>query len=120
MEMTFHKGQGYLRKELNQFPMLREYNDTDKQVIAQHLSWSRRANIRLWITSWWGPDRLEDSTTRDLILNHRDLGDHKIALLYETAGRIREDNNFDTVNVESDIEYICQTYFEPSQLLSRQ
>lgn len=108
----FHKGQGYLRKELNQFPMLGEYNDTDKQVIAQHLSWSRRANIRLWITSWWGPDRLEDSTTRDLILNHRDLGDLEIVLLYETAGRIREDNDFDTVNVESDIEYICQTYFD--------
>jgi glycoprotein endo-alpha-1,2-mannosidase len=106
---NFHNGQGYLRKDLNQGPLLGEYNDTDPQVIAQHLSWSRRANIRLWITSWWGPNRLEDNNIRNVILNHRDIGDHKIALMYETSGRIKEG---DTKNVADDIEYICQTYFD--------
>jgi glycoprotein endo-alpha-1,2-mannosidase len=108
----FHGGQGYLRRELNQLPFLGEYNDTDPGIIAKHLSWSRYANIRLWVTSWWGQSRIEDSTTKNIILNHRDLGDHQIALLYETNGRIREANNFSTVNVEEDIEYICKSYFD--------
>jgi hypothetical protein len=108
----FHDGQGYLRKELNQEPTLGEYNDTDPKVIAQHLSWSRQANIQLWITSWWGPNRLEDTNIRDVILTHKDLGDHQVGILYETSGRIREESNFSTSNVESDIEYLCKTYFD--------
>ena len=108
----FHNGQGYLRKELNQGPTLGEYNDTDKEVIAQHLFWSRQANIQLWVTSWWGPNRLEDTNIRDVILGHKDLGDHQVGLFYETSGRIRAENNFSTSNVEGDIEYICKTYFD--------
>lgn len=108
----FHNGQGYLRRELNQGPVLGEYNDTDPKVIAQHLSWSRQANIQLWITSWWGPNRLEDTNIRDVILNHKDLGDHQVGIFYETSGRIPEDRNFSTSNVESDIEYLCKTYFD--------
>jgi glycoprotein endo-alpha-1,2-mannosidase len=108
----FHGGQGYLRREINQLPLLGEYNDTDPKIIAKHLSWSRYANIRLWVTSWWGFNRIEDSTTKNLILKHRDLGDHQVALLYETNGRIRESSNFSTANVEEDIEYICKTYFD--------
>ena len=108
----FHDFQGYLRRDLNQGPTLGEYNDTDPKIIAQHLSWSRQANIQMWVTSWWGPNRLEDTNIRDVILTHQDLGDHQVALFYETAGRIRAEANYSTENVESDIEYMCKTYFD--------
>jgi glycoprotein endo-alpha-1,2-mannosidase len=108
----FHNGQGYLRRELNQSPKLGEYDDTDPSIIGQHLAWSRQANIGLWISSWWGPNRLEDNTTRNVILTHQDLGDHKIALFYETSGRIKEENNFDVSNVELDVNHMCKHYFD--------
>jgi hypothetical protein len=107
---NFHNGGGYLRKDLipPQAPALGEYDDSKPDTIAQHLRWSRQANIGLWVTSWWGPNLLEDSNTQNVIMEHEDLGEMKIALHYETAGRII---NRDTSNVVSDIAYICQTYF---------
>jgi glycoprotein endo-alpha-1,2-mannosidase len=107
---NFHNGGGYLRQDLipPQAPALGEYDDSKPDTIAQHLKWSRQANIGLWVTSWWGPNLLEDSNTKNVIMEHEDLGEMKIALHYETDGRI---NNGDTSNVVSDIAYICQTYF---------
>jgi glycoprotein endo-alpha-1,2-mannosidase len=110
----FHRGDGYLRKFLRpvpQEPLLGEYDDTDPNVIAQHLRWSRRANINLWVTSWWGPDSREDETTRTVILDHSDLKDHQIALFYETFGRIRPEEDYDTDQVVPDMEHICKHYF---------
>lgn len=54
----FHGGK-YLREHLvpPQLPTLGEYNDRLPEVIAQHLAWSRQANISLWVSSWWGPNR---------------------------------------------------------------
>eukprot|EP00980_Cylindrotheca_fusiformis_P000116 scaffold21_cov107-Cylindrotheca_fusiformis.AAC.10 len=110
----FHRGDGYVRKFLQpmpQEPMLGEYDDTDPAVIGQHLEWSRRANINLWVTSWWGPNSREDSTTRTVILPHEQLGDHNIALFYETFGRIRAEYNYSMANVGPDMEHMCEHYF---------
>ena len=92
---NFHNRDGYVRKDLSpqHQPTLGEYNDSDPAVIAQHIRWSQQANIGLWITSWWGPNRIEDSNTKDVILPHPDLGDLKVALHYETTGRIKDDIN---------------------------
>lgn len=108
---NFHNGDGYIRSQLvpPHSPTLGEYDDSKPETISQHLGWSRQANIGLWITSWWGPGRLEDSNTKDVILQHEELGDMKIALHYETTGRVRNGN---LENVRSDIEYICDTYFD--------
>ena len=110
----FHRGAGYLREQLStkQQPTLGEYDDTDPNVIYQHLKWSAQANVRLWVTSWWGAGSREDNTTKNVILPHQALGDHKIALFYETTGRIREEDGNSTHNVIPDITYICQTYFD--------
>lgn len=106
----FHHGQGYLRKDLKyQLPVLGEYDDTDPIIIQQHLKWSRQANIGLWVTSWWGEGSIEDVTTRTIILEHSELGSHKIGLFYETMGRIIEHNSTD--NVLSDMTYMCDAYF---------
>jgi hypothetical protein len=107
----FH-GRRYLRERLDpsQAPMLGEYNDRDAAVIKQHLEWSRYAGIDYWVTSWWGPGGREDTTTLEHILPHPDLGDLKIALFYETAGRM---NDFtDDTNLRPDIDYIADNYFD--------
>ena len=88
-----------------------EYDDSDSKTVAQHLKWSRQANIQLWITSWWGAGSREDLTTKDAILEHPEIGDHKIALFYETTGRIKEEDGYSTHRVVSDIEYISKEYF---------
>ena len=107
---NFHNGDGYVRKELTprHVPTLGEYDDTRHEVIAQHLQWSRQANIGLWVTSWWGPNLREDTTTRNVILPHADLGDMKVAIHYETAGRVR----FGLTGISSDMEHMCDHYFD--------
>lgn len=107
---NFHNGDGYVRSQLDppQYPTLGEYDDSKPETISQHLKWSRQANIGLWITSWWGPNRLEDSNTKNIIMEHKELGDLKIALHYETTGRVRDG---DMETVELDIKYMCDNYF---------
>lgn len=51
----FHYGQGCIRKDLSQCPLLGEYDCSDPKTIGHHLTWSRQANIRVWVMSWWGP-----------------------------------------------------------------
>lgn len=101
--------EGYLREELQPKQRIRlgEYDDTRPEVISQHLAWSRQANIGLWVSSWWGPNSAEDRTLRNVIMTHPDLGNHKIAIHYETTGRIKKSENWDTFRVEEDFEYIC-------------
>ena len=116
----FHQGNPnnpdrYLREQLvdpQQLPALGRYNDTEPDVIAKHLKWSRQYNIDLWVSSWWGEDRREDLVIKNNILTHPQLGDHKIAIFYETTGRIREkDGDFSLENVRPDLEYLCRQYF---------
>ena len=87
----FHRGQGYLREKLGQCPTLGEYDDSDPVTIERHLSWSKQANIGLWVSSWWGPGSREDETLLNSILPLPELGDHKVALFYETTSRILKD-----------------------------
>ncbi|KAG7351245.1 glycosyl hydrolase family 99 protein [Nitzschia inconspicua] len=109
---NFHNGDGYVRKELTpqHQPTLGEYNDSDPKVIAQHMKWFRQANIGLLVTSWWGPNRLEDSNTKDVIMEHEDIGNLKIALHYETQGRLVRGSSIE--NAKTDIEYMCEHYFD--------
>jgi len=114
----FHRGNPdnphlYLRRQLDlkQFPSMGEYDDRRSRVIAKQLYWSRKFNIDLWVTSWWGKGRREDMTIKNHILVHKQLRNHKIAIFYETTGRIREKDNYDVVNVKSDLNYLCREYF---------
>lgn len=93
----------YLRGALGQGPYLGEYNTSDASIISQHLSWSRYAGISLWAMSWWGPNSREDETIQGSILSHEQLGDHKLALFYESSMSMG--------SVVSDMEYMCDKYF---------
>jgi glycoprotein endo-alpha-1,2-mannosidase len=111
---NFHNGEGYLRKELlpqSHVPELGEYDDSKPEVISRHFSWSRQANVGLWVTSWWGPGTVEDRNTLQ-ILDHDEIGDLKIALHYETSGRLGLGHSPAALsNVESDIAHMCENYF---------
>mmetsp|Transcript_9300 Transcript_9300/g.22844 ORF Transcript_9300/g.22844 Transcript_9300/m.22844 type:complete len:1031 (+) Transcript_9300:184-3276(+) len=110
----FHDGGGYLRKELTppQSPVLGEYDDSDPNVISQHLEWFRKSNIGLIVASWWGPERTEDDNIRNVIMQHEYIGNLKIALHYETTSRIINQDDDDMLVPESDIEYMCEHYFD--------
>ena len=114
----FHNDQGYLRAKLypQQGPELGEYDDTEKYTIQQHIKFSDLGNINLWVTSWWGPERIEDITTQDTIMNLVEKENHplKIALLYETTNRLTIDGEWalNADRVQSDIEYIQKEYFD--------
>lgn len=109
---NFHDGEGYLRQDLipQQEPALGEYNDSEADVTAQHMQWFRQANIGLLVTSWWGPNRREDNTTKNVIMEHEDIGNLKIALHYETTGRINNDGDMSVPR--NDIQYMCENYFD--------
>jgi hypothetical protein len=110
----FHRDDGYLRDLLDprHQPTLGEYDDTRPEIIAQHLAWSRQANIRLWVCSWWGAGAREDTTISNVIMKHTDLGDHQIALLYESTGRVKSSENWDPKRVGPDVERMCDVYFD--------
>jgi hypothetical protein len=109
----FHKGAGYLRKEVGHTPALGEYDDSTPQLIRKHLDYSRQANIQLWVTSWWGRYSREDNTTRNVILPELLLqnSSHKVAVLYETTGRLNQEDGPRRVHrVTDDIEFILKHY----------
>ena len=112
----FHGGR-YMREHLQppQPPSLGEYDDRAPEVIAQHLQWSRAANVSLWVASWWGPGRREDTTLLQRILPHEELGDMQVALFYETSGRIPEFE--DMSNVSADIAHMAANYFDHANYL---
>lgn len=53
---------------------------------------------------------MTDQTTRNVIMEHSEIGNFKIALHYETNGRLGR-NDYDLKVAESDIEYLCDHYF---------
>jgi hypothetical protein len=90
----FHKGDGYVRKQLTppQQPWLGEYDGSDPWMISIHLvQWSCQSNINLWVSSWWGEGSREDTTLKNTIFTHGELGSHQL--------------------VVPDIKYICEEYF---------
>jgi hypothetical protein len=109
----FHNNGGYMRKELKprHLPALGEYNDSDPGIIAHHMKYFRQANIGLLVSSWWGPNRIEDSNTKDVVMEHKDVGNLKVALHYETTSRLG-DGREKLTNAKTDINYMCENYFD--------
>ncbi|KAL3917525.1 MAG: hypothetical protein SGILL_004672 [Bacillariaceae sp.] len=114
----FHNGEGFLRAELDprQAPELGEYDDTKKKTIQKHLEYSDVGNIDLWVTSWWGPDRISDETTQDSIMKQVEREEHplRIALLYESTNRLKVDGEWklDEDRIADDMKHISKEYFE--------
>jgi glycoprotein endo-alpha-1,2-mannosidase len=106
---NFHNNQGYLRRYLQQGPLLGEYNDRNREVINQHLTWSAHANINVWITSWFGPNSQTDETLLSSILPTISSSTLQFALFYETVNRVGVTIPT-TKRIVDDIIYICENY----------
>ena len=109
---NFHRGEDYLRRRLvpRQEPMLGEYNSSDVELVREHMAMFRRANIGLIVTSWWGPYTNEDNNTKNVIMEHEDVGNLQIALHYETEGRIKDVTDMSVPL--NDIQHMCENYFD--------
>ena len=117
---NFHNNEPYIRDYLipRQEPYpFGEYSDRDPAVIAEHLRFSRKANIRVWVASFFGRSRREDVTLRETIMTHPDIGDLKIAIHYETNAVLRrqarqnDPNGFDV----NQIYYSVEEYEDPNK-----
>lgn len=121
---NFHNDERYLRDLLipRQEPYpFGEYDDTDPEVIREHFRFSRQANIRLWVASYFGLARREDTTLRNSIMAHPEIGDLKIAIHYETNALLRRRARGNDPNgfSEGEIYYSVEEYVDPSKPLSR-
>jgi len=69
-------------------PLLGEYHSADPEVIHQQIAWAAAYGIDFWVASWWGPDSAEHQTIFALFCAEA-AARLRLALLYETAGRLR-------------------------------
>ena len=111
-----HWKEGYIER-----PILGLYNSQDKIVINKHIDWATGHGIDCFVLSWWGPYSFEDETIK-IILNSDLAKDIKLAILYESLGRLRYSsvngeisiNLNDTYNRQvlvNDFDYINKNYF---------
>jgi len=114
MSKDLYNGQQCIRRSLSprHLPTLRPYENSKSDRIAQHLTWSRLANIGLWIIDWSGQDTNQDRHTREIILRHSDLGDTMIALRYDAPSDWLDDDGGGLQDIGNDMEYMCENYFD--------
>jgi hypothetical protein len=103
-------------------PLLGLYDSRDPLVISKHIDWATGHGIDFLVMSWWGPGSFEDSTIRECFLKNTLISDVKIAILYESLGRLKVKNG--EINVEeneltllSDLDYLIKTYFNSAYYL---
>ena len=114
-----HWGEGYKGE-----PLLSEYDSRNPIVICRHIDWATGHGIDFFLVSWWGPGTYEDETLKNYILKSPLIGSIKIAILYESLGRLKSSGGFlylsEAENQEvliADFKYLEKTYFNhPSYL----
>lgn len=68
-------------------PALGEYHSADLAVISQQIEWAAEYGIDFWAASWWGPGSPEEETISKFF-QAENAGRMRLALLYESAGRL--------------------------------
>jgi glycoprotein endo-alpha-1,2-mannosidase len=119
----YHWDGGYLRSKLAfpQTPLLGQYDLQDPAVANKHLEWANRYGISQFICSWWGPGIPDDWVILNNMLQSPQLGNLKIALLYESFGLMdmAPDGSFyfdpqgkAFRKLLANVEYMVQHYFQ--------
>jgi hypothetical protein len=90
------------------------YDSRKKDVIDQHITWSKQSQIDVWFVSWWGPDSHTDNSLQDHLLKHERIGEIQYAILYESTGRLGDMSSPDYSRLVSDFEYLHDNYFDDS------
>lgn len=117
-------------------PLLGRYFSGDEFVISKHIDWATGFGIDFLVVSWWGPswtpDGWIDSNLKEKMLRNDLTGDIRLAVLYESLGRLqvtyenvdgRREPTVDFDNSENvrilldDFDYLAENYFtSPSYL----
>lgn len=109
----------FLRGELDTHsPQLGKYDDSDPLIIRQHVEWSRRANIGLWIVPFLGADTSPDINLRNNVIPQ--MGPIRLALQYEAQYRVLEQEGWSLDRVKTDISHICRMYLGREEYYSIQ
>lgn len=102
-----------------QLPQLGNYDCMDQSVISQHVSWSKRAGIDFWISSWWGPGSPEDDVIRNGHLANKDFcAKMGYCILYEpTQGNPINVSVAYITRFMNDLRYLDTTHFRQPNYL---
>jgi len=105
-------------------PVLGEYDSSDPDIIAQHITWANDFDIDFFALSWWGKDSFEDKVIHGPFLDVLDDSDFQFAVLYESAGllslhngKIDLDNKVIRQQLVSDFAYLAETLFQHPNVL---
>ena len=104
-------------------PKLGKYGTDDPAVAEQHIRWARQAGIDALVVSWWGADHLTSQHIKSGLLQAKNLGQIRLAIIYESLGRLDAvDGTADAVidfskpqvieRFIADLKLLKQTYFE--------
>jgi len=129
-------GMGDWRAGYTNQPVLGEYNSREQQVINQHISWAKEANIDFFAIEWLGPYTWEDVVLRDYYLTNPNNSEIKFCFHYDSSFainkfRLDKFNNQPSFDFDSeytatktkgekfleDFEYLADTYFNHPQYL---
>mgnify|MGYP001097155487 CR=1 FL=1 len=108
-------------------PLLREYRSDDSLVMSKHIDWATGHGIDGFLVSWAGYEvgdlKYFDENFR-LLLNNPLSKDIKVAILYESIGRLKDShpgwNLSDPENVrilDNDLSYLSRNYFNHPSFL---
>ncbi|KAG7362885.1 glycosyl hydrolase family 99 protein [Nitzschia inconspicua] len=72
-------------------PLLGLYDTSDPSVAEQHIEWAAPATD-VMVISWWGEDGITSDHFKNGFLQASNLHETKFCLLYESIGRLRDEN----------------------------
>ncbi len=111
-----HSRSGYSRQ-----PLLGDYDSADPSVVGQHIEWAADKGVDYFAMSWWGPGSFEDRVLRDVWPRARANDRLRIAIVYETIGRLAggqlpaDGIDLNDARVRAtlleDIDYLQRTYW---------
>ena len=100
-------------------PLLGEYDSSQTDVIAQHISWANTYGIDFFAISWWGQNSFEDNVIHGPFFETLETNPFRFAILYESAGllnlqdgKIDMDNALVREQLVSDFSYLAKNTFQ--------
>jgi hypothetical protein len=74
----------WTREPVTHTPELGRYRSDDREVVARHIEWAKRADLDFFLVSWLSPDGREGKNLEQCVLPALERADFRFAILYET------------------------------------
>lgn len=104
-------------------PVLGEYSSAATSTIRQHLQWMSSSGIDYLVSSWWGPESLEDVVLKSKILPEISSTAVKFSVYYESAILGLEQGKIEMTSLAKQsfiqhFEYLANIYFKQPNYLT--